>query len=102
MGRKINLGGERARVLKERSRERSREARRQFLDNMPTELAKKRFSIQPTPAKEEVKIIRMDNGYAFTEYKSLVKLSVPGVRSLPDVFEMTEIVLSGVEIEDDD
>lgn len=112
MSKKINLGGQRARDIKRRSRERAGEERRYFLDNLPTELARKKFTILPTSGEEIAKIVRMDSGYTFTEYKSLAKLSVPFergdrlgrhfIRTLPDIFEMTEIVYSGVGVEDDD
>jgi len=50
----------------------------------------------------------MDSGYTFTEYKSLAKLSVKldrgrgafRMETLPDIFEVTEIIYSGVGIED--
>ena len=113
MSKKINLGGERARVLKERSRERASEDRQSFLDNWPNELAGKAFHIRPTPAKEVAEIVRMDSGYTFTQYKSLAKLSVPFdcrsgmkhssiMRTLPDIFEVTEIIYPGVSVEDQD
>ncbi len=110
MSRKINLGGERARELKERSRARAREDREYFLEHLPTELVRKEFGLQPTSEKEVANVIRMDSGYTFTEYKSEAKLSVPFerglglkrplVQTLPDIFEVTEIVYSGVGPED--
>ena len=111
MTRKINLGGQRARELIDRRQERARVDRQYFLENMPAELARKDFDIKPTPAKEVAKVVRMDSGYTFTEYKSLARLSVPFesgddsrsiTRTLPDIFEVTEIVYSGVGAEEDD
>ena len=109
MGRKFNLGGDRARELKKRSQKRAEKDRESFLENWPNDLARKEFHVQPTPAKEVAKVVKSASGYAYTEYKSLAKLSVPFEgpggfryvrRTLPDIFEVTEIVYSGVEVED--
>ena len=110
MGRKINLMSDRVMPLKERCRKRDAEDREHFLENFPTELARKECQLIPTPAKEVATVVHMDNGYTFTEYKSLAKMSVPfdrgqGMskrRTLPDIFEVTEVVYSGVGVEDQD
>jgi hypothetical protein len=111
MGRKINLGGERARILRERSELRAQEDRETFLDNWSTELAGKKFHVMPTPAIPTAKIIKDDSGYKYTEYKGLAKVRLPFdcggkkfrqvSRTLPDIIEVTEIVYSGVGVEDD-
>jgi hypothetical protein len=111
MGRKINLGGERARMLRKRSEQRAQEDRKFFLDNWSSELAGKEFRMMSTPAIPVAKIIKDDCGYKYTEYKGLAKVRVsldcggkgvpPVSRTLPDIFEVTEIVYSGVGVEDD-
>jgi hypothetical protein len=110
MGRKINLGGDRARVLRERSQQRAQEDRESFLDNWSSELAAKKFHLVPAPAIPTAKIIEDDSGYRYTEYKGMAKIQLPFdcggkgfhtvSRMLPDIFEVTEIVYSGVGVED--
>ncbi len=113
MTKKINLSTQRTRPLQERCQERDEEDRRCFLHDFPNELAKREFRVIPTPAKEIARVVQMDSGYTYTEYKSLAKLTVPferglglkqspKFRTLPDVFEVTEIVYSGVGVEDQD
>ncbi len=111
MGKKFNLGGDKASARRQRQKERAEEDRARLLDNFPSELADKKFSIRPTPAIEKAEIVTDDSGYRYTEYKSLAKLSIqfdgPGGfrsirRTLPDIFEVTEIVYSGVGPDDED
>jgi hypothetical protein len=74
-------------------------------------LAGKEFRTVPTPAIPVAKIIKDDSGYEYAEYKTLVKVRLPfdcgakgfppATRTLPDIFEVTEIVYSGVGVEDD-
>jgi hypothetical protein len=112
MTKKINLRTQPIRRRQERCKERDEEDRRLFLENFPTELAKREFRVIPAPAEEVARVVHMDSGYTYTEYKSLAKLSVPferglglkqrpKFRTLPDVFEVTEIVYSGVGVDDD-
>jgi len=108
MGRRINLSRERVQPLKERIRKRDEDAKASCLTNLTSELAARKCYLVPTPAKEVAKVVRMDSGYTFTEYKSLAKLSVKldrgrgafRMETLPDIFEVTEIIYSGVGIED--
>jgi len=114
MGRKINLGGERARVLQKRSEQRAQGDREFFLDNWSSELASKDFRLMATPAIPTARIVKDDSGYEYAEYKGLAKVIMPfdcggkdlpsARRALPDIFEVTEIVYSGVGVEgvDDD
>ena len=98
MNRNINLISQRALDRKERLLQR----REQFLGNMPVELAKREFTMKPTPARERIKVNHTPDGYTYAEYKSSVTLDVVGGPDLPMEFQMTEIVLSGGRIKDDD
>tara|TARA_R110002096_G_scaffold161007_2_gene327340 strand:- start:6363 stop:6701 length:339 start_codon:yes stop_codon:yes gene_type:complete len=108
MGRRINLGSNRVMPLKERIRKRDDEERGHVLERIPSSLVAKQCSLRPTSAKTVAKVIRMDNGYSFTEYKSLAKLSIALDRgrgrckrvTLSNIYEVTEIVYSGVEPDD--
>jgi len=67
-----------------------------------------------TPAIPTARIVKDDSGYEYAEYKGLAKVIMPfdcggkdlpsARRALPDIFEVTEIVYSGVGVEgvDDD
>jgi hypothetical protein len=112
MSKRINLGGERARVLRERSEQRAQEDRELFLANWSSELAGKEFRMVPTPAIPVAKAIKDDSGYEYAEYKTLAKVRLPfdcggkgmppASRTLPDIIEVTEIVYSGVGVDDQD
>ena len=98
MSPRINLTGPKIRERKEKLRKR----REEFLGDMPAQLATRNFRIKPTPVKMRYDVSRTSDGCGVTQYKSYVEIDVAGMPSWNREFQMTEIVLSGASIEDDD
>jgi hypothetical protein len=76
--------------------------REQFLEDMPAQLATRGFRLKTKPVAERYEVSRTSDGCSVTQYKSYVTLDVAGMPSWSNEFQMTEIVLSGAAIEDDD
>ncbi len=72
---------------------RAQRRREAFLENLPRELAGKKFKMTPTPSRERIRVNETPAGDAYVEYKSSVTIDVVGGPDLPMEFQMTEIVL---------
>jgi hypothetical protein len=98
MSPRINLIGPKIRWRKENLRKR----REEFVKDLPAQLATRKFRLTPTPVKERYSVSHTSDGCAVTQYKSYVEIDVVGMPHWNKEFEMTEIILSGAAVEDDD
>ncbi len=71
------------------------------MENLPVELAAKKFEMNPTPTLERIKVNESPGGYTYAEYKSSVTINVHGGPHLPMDFQMTEVVLPS-KLDDDE